>query len=92
MHARNAGIMALGATLSLYTPADCAGRILPAIGPLCVDTELAVREQGRDWVCFLLLRKFISFSSFLSCLFSTLVYTAYISTSIFCLSLGALPA
>ncbi len=46
LHARNAGVMALGATLSLYTPGDCANRILPALGPLCVDPETSVREQG----------------------------------------------
>lgn len=44
-HARAAGVMAVGATIELFTAMDCATRIFPALTPLCVDAELSVRDQ-----------------------------------------------
>lgn len=48
MHARVAGLMALSATLPLFSAADCATRILPALAPLCIDPEAAVRDSGEN--------------------------------------------
>ena len=39
MHARNAGLLALGATLEYFTPEDAAGKILPAVCPALLDKE-----------------------------------------------------
>ena len=39
VHARNAGLLALGATIEFFTEEDCAGRILPAVCPALLDKE-----------------------------------------------------
>lgn len=39
MHARNAGLLALGATIDYFTEDDCAGKVLPAICPALLDRE-----------------------------------------------------
>lgn len=39
VHARNAALLALGATADLFTEDDCAAKILPAICPSLVDKE-----------------------------------------------------
>ncbi|KAL1304582.1 hypothetical protein AAFC00_003554 [Neodothiora populina] len=46
VHARNASLMALAATVELYTEEDCAGRLLPAICPSLIDKEKIVRDQA----------------------------------------------
>lgn len=39
VHARNAALLALGATLDVFNVEDCACRILPAICPALIDSE-----------------------------------------------------
>lgn len=39
MHARNAALLALGATFDIFTEDDCATKIMPAICPSLVDKE-----------------------------------------------------
>lgn len=39
VHARNAGLLALSATIDTFTEEDCAGKILPAICPALLDKE-----------------------------------------------------
>ena len=39
VHARNASLMALGATVDLFSDDDCATKILPGICPMLVDKE-----------------------------------------------------
>lgn len=39
VHARNAGLLALAATIDTFTEEDCAGKILPAICPALLDKE-----------------------------------------------------
>lgn len=39
MHARNAGLLALGATIDFFTEEDCATKILPAICLVLLDRE-----------------------------------------------------
>lgn len=39
VHARNAGLLALSATIDVFTEEDCAGKILPAICPALLDKE-----------------------------------------------------
>ncbi|PGH02215.1 SCY1 protein kinase [Blastomyces parvus] len=46
VHARNAGLLALGATLDLFTEEDCATKLLPAICPSLLDKEKLVRDQA----------------------------------------------
>ncbi|KAF2153052.1 protein kinase [Myriangium duriaei CBS 260.36] len=46
VHARNAALLALGATADLFSEDDCATKILPAICPSLVDKEKLVRDQG----------------------------------------------
>jgi SCY1-like protein 1 len=38
-HARVAGLLALAATIDVFTEEDCAGKILPAICPSLLDQE-----------------------------------------------------
>jgi SCY1-like protein 1 len=39
VHARNAGLLALAATIEFFTEDDCAGKIMPAICPALLDKE-----------------------------------------------------
>lgn len=39
VHARNAGLLALGATMEYFTEDDCAAKVLPAICPALLDRE-----------------------------------------------------
>ena len=45
VHARNAALMALGATADLFSEDDCATKLLPAICPSLVDKEKCVPQQ-----------------------------------------------
>ncbi|GAB7356318.1 hypothetical protein MBLNU459_g7115t1 [Dothideomycetes sp. NU459] len=46
VHARNASLMALAATVELFTEEDCATKLLPAMCPSLVDKEKIVRDQA----------------------------------------------
>ncbi|KAJ5151903.1 hypothetical protein N7492_010198 [Penicillium capsulatum] len=46
VHARNAGLLALSATIDVFTEEDCAGKILPAICPALLDKEKLIRDQA----------------------------------------------
>ncbi|KAJ5714187.1 uncharacterized protein N7483_011368 [Penicillium malachiteum] len=46
VHGRNAGLLALGATIDVFTEDDCATKILPAICPALLDKEKLVRDQA----------------------------------------------
>ncbi|KAH8425769.1 COPI-interacting protein CEX1 [Aspergillus melleus] len=46
VHARNAGLLALGATIEFFTDEDCAGKVLPALCPSLLDKEKFVRDQA----------------------------------------------
>lgn len=46
VHARNAALMAFGATAEHFSDVDCAGRILPVVCPLLLDKEKLVRDQA----------------------------------------------
>jgi SCY1-like protein 1 len=39
VHARNAGLLALAATIEFFNEEDCAGKVLPAICPSLLDKE-----------------------------------------------------
>lgn len=46
VHARNAALMALGATSEYFTDEDCAAKILPVVCPLLMDKEKLVRDSA----------------------------------------------
>lgn len=46
VHARNAALMALAATVDVFTEEDCATKMLPAICPSLVDKEKIIRDQA----------------------------------------------
>ncbi|OJD33634.1 protein kinase [Diplodia corticola] len=46
VHARNAALLALAATVDLYTEEDCATKLLPGICPSLVDKEKLIRDQA----------------------------------------------
>ncbi|KGO38613.1 Armadillo-like helical [Penicillium expansum] len=46
VHARNAGFLALSATIDVFSEEDCAVRILPAICPGLLDKEKLIRDQA----------------------------------------------
>ncbi|KAF7550164.1 hypothetical protein G7046_g8103 [Stylonectria norvegica] len=46
VHARNASLLALGATSEYFTDDDSAGRILPLICPLLIDKEKLIRDAA----------------------------------------------
>ncbi|KAL8841035.1 MAG: hypothetical protein Q9170_001060 [Blastenia crenularia] len=46
VHARNAALLALGATSDLFSEDDCAVKVLPAVCPLLIDKEKLVRDQA----------------------------------------------
>ncbi|KAK2809921.1 hypothetical protein FQN50_003335 [Emmonsiellopsis sp. PD_5] len=60
VHARNAGLLALAATIDLYTEEDCAAKLLPAMCPALLDKEKLVRDQANKTVDLYLqrIRKF----------------------------------
>lgn len=39
VHARNAGLLALNATVEFYESDDCALKLIPALSPLLIDKE-----------------------------------------------------
>ncbi|KKK21074.1 hypothetical protein ARAM_004312 [Aspergillus rambellii] len=46
VHARNAGLLALSATMECFTEDDCATKVLPAICPSLLDREKLIRDQA----------------------------------------------
>ncbi|KAF2430708.1 protein kinase [Tothia fuscella] len=46
VHARNAGLLALAATVDLFSEDDCASKILPGICTSLIDKEKLVRDQA----------------------------------------------
>lgn len=46
MHARNAALMAFGATSDVFSNEDCAGKILPALSASLIDKEKFVRDSA----------------------------------------------
>ncbi|RSL92145.1 hypothetical protein CEP52_013990 [Fusarium oligoseptatum] len=46
VHARNAALMALGATSEYFTEEDSACRILPVVSPLLIDKEKIIRDAA----------------------------------------------
>ncbi|KAL3489827.1 armadillo-type protein [Aspergillus germanicus] len=46
LHARNAGLLALSATLDVFSEEDCATKVLPAICPALLDREKLIRDQA----------------------------------------------
>ncbi|KAL4868114.1 hypothetical protein BDV12DRAFT_106162 [Aspergillus spectabilis] len=46
VHARNAGLLALSATLEVFSEDDCATKVLPAICPALLDREKMIRDQA----------------------------------------------
>ncbi|KAL5341741.1 armadillo-type protein [Aspergillus crustosus] len=46
VHARNAGLLALSATLEVFSEDDCATKVLPAICPALLDREKSIRDQA----------------------------------------------
>lgn len=46
VHARNASLMALGATAEYFTDEDAACRILPVISPALIDKEKIIRDSA----------------------------------------------
>ncbi|KAF3480258.1 SCY1 protein kinase [Arthroderma uncinatum] len=62
VHARNAGLLALAATLDLFSEEDCAVKVLPVIIPALIDKEKLVRDQANKCVDLYLhrVRKFSS--------------------------------
>jgi SCY1-like protein 1 len=46
VHARNAALLALGATADYFTDEDCANKILPVVCPLLMDKEKIVRDSA----------------------------------------------
>jgi len=44
--ARRAGALALSATQSFHSPADCARKVVPAVAPLAIDPEPEVRKAA----------------------------------------------
>ena len=46
VHARNAALMALAATVDIFNEAECAQKMLPAICPSLVDKEKVIRDQA----------------------------------------------
>jgi SCY1-like protein 1 len=46
LHARNAALMALGATSEFFSEEDCATKLLPVMCPLLIDKERLIRDQA----------------------------------------------
>jgi SCY1-like protein 1 len=62
VHARNAALLALGATNDAFSEDDCANKILPCICPCLVDKEKLIRDQANKTMDLFLqrIRKFSS--------------------------------
>lgn len=56
VHARHAALMALSATVDMFTEDDCASKVLPAICPSLVDKEKLVRDQANKTLDTYLIR------------------------------------
>ncbi|CAI6100175.1 unnamed protein product [Clonostachys chloroleuca] len=54
--ARNAALMALGATVEHFSDEDCAGKILPVVCPLLMDKDKLVRDSANRTVDTYLVR------------------------------------
>ncbi|KAF2642418.1 ARM repeat-containing protein [Massarina eburnea CBS 473.64] len=50
VHARNAALLALGATADLFSEDDCATKLLPVMVPSLVDKEKIIRDQAQKTV------------------------------------------
>ncbi|KAJ4302312.1 Nuclear aminoacylation-dependent tRNA export pathway component [Collariella sp. IMI 366227] len=50
LHARNAALLALAATVEHFSEEDCAGRILPVVCPSLIDKEKLIRDQAAKTV------------------------------------------
>lgn len=50
MHARNAALLALAATVDLFSEEDCAAKLLPIMCPSLVDKEKLIRDQAQKSV------------------------------------------
>lgn len=50
LHARNAALLALAATVDLFSEDDCASKILPIMCPSLVDKEKIIRDQAQKSV------------------------------------------
>ncbi|KAF4984373.1 hypothetical protein FDECE_17095 [Fusarium decemcellulare] len=46
VHARNAALMALGATSEYFTDEDSASRVIPVVSPLLIDKEKIIRDAA----------------------------------------------
>ncbi|KAH6985926.1 armadillo-type protein [Ilyonectria sp. MPI-CAGE-AT-0026] len=46
LHARNAALLALGATSEYFSDEDCACRIIPVVSPLLIDKEKLIRDAA----------------------------------------------
>ncbi|KAL4781536.1 armadillo-type protein [Aspergillus varians] len=46
VHARNAGLLALSATVEVFSEDECATKVLPAICPSLLDREKLIRDQA----------------------------------------------
>ncbi|OXV10411.1 hypothetical protein Egran_01827 [Elaphomyces granulatus] len=46
VHARNAGLLALAATIEYFSEEDCSSKILPAVCPTLLDKERLIRDQA----------------------------------------------
>ncbi|KAF3007752.1 hypothetical protein E8E13_010052 [Curvularia kusanoi] len=50
VHARNAALLALAATVDLFSEEDCASKLLPIMCPSLVDKEKLIRDQAQKSV------------------------------------------
>lgn len=50
VHARNAALLALAATVDLFSEDDCASKLLPIMCPSLVDKEKIIRDQAQKSV------------------------------------------
>ncbi|KAB8227742.1 armadillo-type protein [Aspergillus alliaceus] len=62
VHARNAGMLSLAATIEFFSEEDCATKVLPAISPSLLDKEKMIRDQANRTLDLYLqrIRKFSS--------------------------------
>jgi len=56
VHARNAALLALGATADVFDEKDCASKVIPAISPSLVDNEKLIRDQAAKTLAMYLAR------------------------------------
>ncbi|KAE8354861.1 armadillo-type protein [Aspergillus coremiiformis] len=62
VHARNAGLLSLAATMEFFTEEDCATKVLPVLCPSLLDKERMIRDQANKTLDVYLqrIRKFSS--------------------------------